>query len=997
MKKPSLYNSFRFAETPFNEMMKTRISKVLLVSSEYDYFGLEEDGRIEEQLFNEYNSLNLEYPPRIIHAKDAATAMRVLNGTYIDLVISMLNVGGQSDVFQFAQAIKNKFPEKPVVVLTPFSREVSLRLSKEDLSGIDYVFSWLGHADILLAIIKLIEDQNNAEHDILTGGVQAILLVEDSVRYYSSYLPNIYKMILSQSKKFMKEGLNANAQMLRMRGRPKLLLARNYEQAVEMYDKYQNNLLGVISDTKYPRNGNLDDKAGIKFIEKLKENDRFLPILLQSSDLSNKIAADDLNVGFMHKYSKTLSTELSEFINEYFAFGVFKFKDPKTKKTIGEAEDLQSLQKWIFEIPDNSFEYHITRNHFSKWLNARAVFPIAELVRQVSKDDFQNLMEVRVFLSNAISNYRKSIARGMIAKFNRNSYDELFIFSRIGNGYIGGKARGLAFLDNLIKKNPELEMFDNVNVRIPRTVVLSTEVFDKFIEINNLQHFALSDLDNSKILDRFIASRLPDDIVPDLEKFLEAAKNPIAIRSSSVLEDSHYQPFAGVYSTFMISNAAPDFATNLEQLQQAVKCVYASVFFKGTKAYMLATSNLIDEEKMGIVLQEVCGNRYGNRFYPSFSGVARSVNFYPIELEKSEDGIANVALGLGRHIVEGKKTIRFSPKYPQKILQLSSPNAALSETQRHFSSLDLDWTKFKPSVDEGINIIEQPIDEAEKDGSLYDISSVYDYRDNTVKEGRMYEGKRLITFANVLKHKSFPLAEILQKVLKLCSEAMNNPVELEFAVNLHPENGGLPVFNLLQIRPIVEDNEELDVNVENIEKDATIISSSMVLGNGFIKEIYDLIYVKTESFGSENNIKIVPVIERLNNQLTAENRNFVLIGPGRWGSSDSWLGIPVKWSQISGARLIVESGLNNYRIDPSQGTHFFQNLTSFKVGYFTINPYRNDGFYDLDFLNQQEAIYEDEFLRHIRFEKQICIKIDGKHNKGVLMKPDIECQKNEDL
>jgi len=987
MNKNPEQSSFRFTETPFNLLMHNRIHQVLLITSEYDAFTLEEDGRIEEQLFNEYISLNLHHPPRIINARTAKEALKILNSTYIDLIVTMINIGDKQDVFEFAKSIKEIYPTKPIVVLTPFSREVTLRLSHEDLSSIDYVFSWLGHADIMLAIIKLIEDKMNVDDDIRQAGVQCILLVEDSIRYYSSYLPNMYKITLQQAKVFMQEGLNEHRQMQRMRGRPKILLARNYEQAEELYEKYKNNLLGIISDTKYPRNGELDSLAGVKFFQKVKEDDKFIPLLLQSSNQDNRKHAEELGVGFLHKYSESLSRELRDFMNEYFAFGAFRFINPQTGQTIAKAEDLHALYKRIDEISNESFEYHITRNHLSKWLNARALFPIAELFRHVAREDFSSINQVKEFVKNAIVSYRKSTSRGIIAKFNKDNYDETLIFSRIGDGYIGGKARGLAFLDVIIKKNRELENYKGVTIRIPRTVVLSTEIFDRFLEHNSLYSIALSNEPDEKILNAFISASLPNDVIQDLKEFLKVASNPIAVRSSSLLEDSHYQPFAGVYSTYMIPNSHHKDELNLLHLQLAVKSVYASVYFRETKAYMSATSNVIDEEKMAIVLQEVCGTQYNERFYPSFSGVLRSINFYPIELEKPEDGIVTVALGLGKHIVEGKQALRFSPKYPKKILQLSSPAHALNDTQKTFEALDLNPDKFSASIDEGINIKTFTIKDAENDGSISNIASVYDLSDNVIKEGSIYKGKRIITFSNILKHDNFPLADILQKIMRICSEAMNSAVEIEFAVDLTLTKNKYPIFNLLQIRPIAEQTPDQRVDLDNIENKDTIISSNSALGDGIIREIYDIVYVKPETFNSANNLKIVDFIDELNRKFAAEKRNYILIGPGRWGSSDSWLGIPVKWANISSARLIIESGLENYRIDPSQGTHFFQNLTSFRVGYFTINPYKKDGFYDIDFLSKQPTVYENEFIRHVKFEEEIVIKIDGKKSKGVVMKP----------
>jgi CheY-like chemotaxis protein len=979
-------SKYYFAETAFNQLMKKRISHVLLLCSSYDAFILEEDGRIDEQIFMEYVSLNLRYPPQFILASTAKETLEILRSEPIDLIITMLSVDDM-DVFAMAKQIKSEIADISIVLLTAFSRDASMKLGQADTSAIDYVFSWLGNADLLLAIIKLIEDKMNVEHDVKEVGVQTIILVEDSVRFYSSYLPHIYKIIFKHSKKFMIEGLNEHQQMMRMRGRPKILLATNYEEAIEFYESYKSNLLGIISDITYKRKGVMDKRAGIKLCEKIKKDDPFLPILLQSSELSNKLMAKMVKVGFIHKHSKTLSLELKEFISEFFAFGDFKFIDPKTYKVMNTASDLKSLQDIIFQIPENSLEYHIERNHFSKWLTARALFPIAEIFKYLKPEDFQNLSQVRHFLYDTISSYRKNKGRGIISKFYRDRYDEYQIFSRIGDGSIGGKARGLAFVDSLIKRNWLLDKYDDVFISIPRTVVLSTDIFDEFMEDNSLYRIALSEISDEGILQHFQAASLPGRIHRDLYSFIRHVNNPIAVRSSSLLEDSHYQPFAGVYSTYMVPLNKADENSMIVMLSSAIKSVYASVYFKSSKSYMTATSNVIDEEKMAIVLQEICGNSYGDKFYPTISGVARSVNFYPIEPEKPEDGIVNIAFGLGKYVVEGDTTLRFSPKYPKKVLQLSNPEMALRETQKKFFALDLDAEKYKASLDDGVNLKYLRVKEAENDGTLKFVASTYDFQNNIVRDGLNYEGKRIITFANILKYGMFPLAEIVTNLLEIGQKEMNNPVEIEFAVNLDVPKDSPKIFNVLQIRPIVDNRERIDEDLEKIVEKDTIISSKSALGNGIIDDVYDIVYVKPEKFDPAHTKEIAELIGKMNERFLESGNQYVLIGPGRWGSSDPWLGIPVKWTHISNARVIVESGLDNFRIDPSQGTHFFQNLTSFRVGYFTINPYTNDGFYDIPFLDEQEVVAEDEWIRHVRFKTPIVIKIDGQKKLGVVMKP----------
>ncbi len=977
---------FYFSDTSFKQLMRKRIYHVLLISSTYDAFVLEDDGRIDEQIFIEYVSLNLRYPPQFILAHSEEDAFNAMEEEKIDLVISMLS-SESTDTFNLAERMKEKYPKIPFVILTPFSREISLRVNQQEISAADYIFSWLGNADLLLAVIKLIEDKMNVEHDVKEVGVQVILLVEDSIRFYSSYLPNIYKIIFKQSRDFMLEGLNEHQQMLRLRGRPKILLATNYEQAIQLYEKYKRNMLGIITDMSYPRSGQKDKRAGIKLIEKIHQDDPYMPVLLQSAEEESKKLASRLKVGFIDKNSKTISVELKNFIREYFAFGDFVFTNPDTGEEIERASDLKDLQDKLFMIPDEALRYQLSRNWLSRWLRARALFPLAEMLMDITLDDFDSLDEVRRYLFDAITSFRISKARGVIAQFRRDRFDEYMTFTRIGDGSIGGKARGLAFLDMIIKRNKLLEKWPDIMITIPRTVVLSTDVFDEFMEENNLYEVALSDTDDEEILQRFVKARLPFRVHEDLYTLVNYVRSPIAIRSSSLLEDSHYQPFAGIYSTYMIPFVPDNDRLMMEMLGTAIKSVYASTYYKASKAYMTATSNVIDEEKMAIVLQTVTGQRYGKRYYPTISGVARSINFYPIGQEKPGDGIANLAFGLGKYIVDGGMTLRFSPKYPQKVLQTSTPEMALKETQKHFFALNLDHHSFGPTIDDSANLLYLRIKEAEDDSSMRFVASTFDYHSNMVRDGVKHDGKKIITFNNILKHSTFPLAEILQEVLKIGQREMGKPIELEFTVELNVPANYPKTFYLLQIRPIVDNKETIDKDLHKVRKEDSIIWCDSALGNGILDSIRDFVYIRPESFEAGNNTEIADKIGKINNEFLESGENYILVGPGRWGSADPWLGIPVKWPQISAARVIVESGLKDYHIDPSQGTHFFQNLTSFRVGYFTINPFIKEGFYDVDFLNKEEAVYEDEHIRHIRFEKPLRVEIDGKNNMGVIYKP----------
>ncbi len=975
-------DQYEFTEISYQHLMQKRIINVLLICSNYDAFMLEEDGRINEKIFLEYTSKNLRYPPQFTQASSSERAFELLKTKDFDLVITMLNVG-KVDAFEMAREVKKRYPAIPIVVLTHFSREVTVKLANEDLSSIDYVFCWLGNPGLLLAIIKLLEDQMNASYDVDVIGVQAILLVEDSVRYYSSYLPNIYKVIFDQTNELMTEGLNEHRKTLRMRARPKILLAKTYEQALKLYRKYNQNLLGIISDISYERKGQRDREAGIRLARHIRRKNKQLPILLQSSDTWDNKMMQELEVTFIDKYSKTLLIELKHYIKDNYGFGDFVFQDPDTSMELERANNLHSLQVKISRVSSRCLEYHVSNNHFSRWLKARALFSIANLFAEKSREDFNNIEEIRSYLIDSIANYRRMKGRGIIA----SHIDEYAVFTRLGDGQLGGKARGLAFIDSVINRYKIMHAWENVTVAIPRTVVLTTDIFDEFMEENDLYEFALSNESDEDILQKFVYSKSPVRMRSFIKQMTGFFKSPLAVRSSSLLEDSHYQPFAGVYTTYMISNNHPDPLVRLQQLEQAIKSVYASVFYKESKAYIEATSNVIDEEKMAVVIQEVSGRSYGNKFYPTISGVARSVNFYPIEPERYEDGVANIAFGLGKTIVEGGVSLRFSPRHPKNNLQLSSLELALRDSQKMFYSLDLDPDKFQPSIDDTVNLFHLKIKAAEKDSSMKFVASTFDYEDQIIREGTYEGGKKIITFANVLRHNSFPLAEILQELLEIGQKEMNNQVEIEFAVNLDTPPNQPQAFYFLQIRPIVETQEKNRIKITHHDPEESIIISNQALGNGIIENIKDFIYVKPEAFNPAHTHKIASVIDQLNSKMVARKKNYILVGPGRWGSADPWLGIPVKWAQISGARLIVEAGMHHFRIDPSQGTHFFQNLTSFNVGYLTINPHVNEGYYDLDFLNEIKAEYEDEYVRHVSFSNPLIIKIDGSKKTGIVLKP----------
>lgn len=978
---------FRFKDTSFANLMNKRIYNVLLVATKYDSFMLEDDGRIDEQIFNEYMSLNLRYPPRFTQVSSDADALRELEENHYELVIQMPNMD-DVDMFSLARTIKSHHEDIPFVVLTPFSREVSKRLAKEDLSAVDYVFSWLGNSDLLLAIIKLIEDSMNVEHDTQSVGVQVILLVEDSIRFYSSALSNLFKIVLEESKNFSKEALNEHQQMLRMRGRPKIMLARTYEEAVAIYSKYSNNILGVVSDMSYMQGGVKEKLAGYNLGKWIKKQDKFLSIVFASSETHNKVYADELECSFIDKNSKSFPLDLKKQIMNNFGFGDFIIINPETNEVINRIRNLKDLQKNIFTIPTESLAYHMSHNHFSRFFYSRAIFPIAEWLKKLDISDFKDVEDARQMIYDAIIEYRRIKNSGIVAVFDKDRFDEFSNFVRIGNGSLGGKGRSIAFMDNIVKEHIELNDYKDVLVKIPRTVVLCTDIFDEFMETNDLYPIALSDRPDEEILRYFLKASLPERLIEDFMAFLEVVRAPIAVRSSSLLEDSHYQPFAGVYSTYMIPSLDDRYET-LRLLSSAIKAVYASVFYKDSKTYMVATQNLIDQEKMAVVLQEAVGTTYGTRFYPTLSGVARSLNFYPIGNEKAEEGIANIVLGLGKYIVDGGVSLRFSPYHPNSVIQLSTLDLTLRDTQRFFYALDLHDIQKEFSTNDDFNLLKLTVKDADKDGAIRYISSTYDPVDQVIYDGYYEEGRRIISFASILQHNVFPLSDILKQALHIGQEEMGRAVEIEFAADLNNKGNGC--FYLLQIRPIVQNKELSNEDLSKVTLDETILYSNNVLGHGITNDVYDIIYVKTKDFNAGNNQAVTMQIEELNKQFLDNDKNYILVGPGRWGSSDSWLGIPVKWSQISNARVLVELGLDSYKVEPSQGTHFFQNLTSFGVGYFSVNRHVTDGgFFDEDFLNSQPAVYESDYIRHIQFKSPIVIKINGKKKLGVVLKPSLD-------
>ena len=990
---PQKFNNFFLKDVSFVNLMTRRIFNVLIVANPYDAFMLEDDGRIDEKLFAEYIELGMRYPPTFTQVSTTEEANEVLQTTDIDLVICMPG-NADNDAFAVARDVKQKAPYVPCVVLTPFSHGITKRIENEDMSIFDFVFCWLGNTNLILSIIKLIEDQMNIEHDIKEAGVQMILLVEDNIRFYSSVLPNLYSYILAQSKNFSTEALNPHAAAQRKRGRPKVVLATTYEEAIHWYEMYHDNVLGVISDTRFPMkgvNGRLahveegDPEAGLKLLREIRRRDEYVPLILQSSEIINKEKAEKEHFHFIDKNSKKMNIDIRHLLEEHMGFGDFIFRDPTTKAEVARVSTLKELQDNIFEIPDDSMLYHISRNHMSRWLCARAIFPVSQFLKTVTWHKLQDVQAHRQIIFDAIVQYRRMKNVGIVAVFDRGKFDRYAHFARIGDGSLGGKGRGLAFLDNIVKRHPELQQWENAKVTIPKTVVLCTDLFDEFMDSNNLWGIALSDASDEEILAQFMRAQLPDSLIADFFTFFDAVKAPIAVRSSSLLEDSHYQPFAGIYSTYMIPYLQDKYEM-LRMLACAIKGVYASVYYKDSKAYMTATSNVIDQEKMAVILQEVVGKQYGDRYYPTFSGVLRSLNYYPIGDETAEEGIVSLALGLGKYIVDGGQTLRVSPYHPHQVLQTSEMETALKETQTRFYALDMSHIGADFKVDDGFNILNLRVKEADKDGSLTYIASTYDPYDQIIRDGIYEGGRKIISFCGVLQQGVFPLPELLQLVQKLGADGMKRPVEIEFACNINDDRTG--ELYLLQIRPIVDSKQVLDEDLAAIPDEQCLLRSQNSLGHGISEDVVDVVYVKTDDeFTAANNPQIADEIAQINKRFLDEDKNYILIGPGRWGSSDYWLGIPVKWPHISAARVIVEQGLKNYHVDPSQGTHFFQNLTSFGVGYFTINTYTGDGVMQQKILDDMPAVEETELVRHVRFDHPLKIMMDGKKQHAVVLLP----------
>ena len=978
-------------ERDYHSLISHRIRRILMICSNYDAFILEEDGQIESRIYEEYIELNLSNPPKFIWAQSSEKAYNIiLNDNDIDMIICMYNAG-DAGVFSLASKLKEEGRKIPFVLLTHFSKEIYRRLMHQDMSVIDSVFSWHGNADLIVAIVKLFEDKLNAENDILKVGVQAILLVEDSVRYYSTYLPELYRLILKQSAEFLKETLNEQQKKYRKRSRPKILLATNYEDAVRYYEKYKENLLGVISDIGFvlrkndsPQDEKLD--AGLDLAKMIKADDPTMPVLLQSSQESFAEEASRIGAGFLRKYSKTLIIQLTEYIKDEFCFGDFVFRD-HNREEYGRAGNLKDLEKCIKTIPDDVLLYNTSRNMLSKWFYARGLFTLAGRFKSVRDSHFSNTEQLRQYVSQEIHDYHALTGRGIIAHFDKDSYEKYIWFARAGEGSLGGKARGLAFLNSLILKHKLNDKYPSIKVSIPRTMVIATDYFEEFIIENGLQYVIDSEVSDDDILSEFVASRLPERLVEELRVFVSTVSSPLAVRSSSKLEDSNYQPFAGVYTTYMIP-LTDNRDQMLRLLGKAVKSVYASVYFSGSRAYIQTTGNLLSEEKMGVIIQSICGTQHDGYYYPMLSGVARSVNYYPIGSEKKEDGIVNLAFGLGKTVVDGGQTLRFDPKYPKKILQLSDTSLALRDTQKEMYVLDLRPGSFKTSRDDGINLVKLPVSDALKSFGYPElVASTFSVDDRRIVPGVTARGARIISFDAILKYGKFPLAKLIEELMEICRKELMCDIELEFAADVIPEYGGNAiVLKLLQVRPAGVYDEDADMTYGQVSGmlSEVLLTSENALGSGSISGMDYILYVDPAGFDSSYTRQMATEIAEMNAFVKNEGGNYLLIGPGRWGSSDPWLGIPVVWSDISEAKMIVECGIPGYQIEPSQGTHFFQNITSLGVGYLTVNTVTGKGMVDTGRICSMECIKESKSVKLFRAPSELAAFIDRETSRAIV-------------
>jgi CheY-like chemotaxis protein len=970
----------------FDNLMPFKVQNILLVSSLYDSFILREDGRLNELLIDESLELNLRQIPGITHVSSCAEALELARSQpRFNLIVTNLTVADMTAA-QLAREVKRAGLDVPVVVLAYDYREVKNFISRNPVTDVERIFLWQGNARILIAIVKYIEDKRNVLHDTRAMGVPVLLVVEDNIRYYSSFLPVIYTELIKQSRRVIQEGINVAHKLVRMQARPKILLSSNFEDAAQLVQEYREYLIGLVSDVEFPWEGRLSPEAGFELARMMKALVPDVPVVLQTSRTEFRPRALAAGYSFLRKRSPTLLKDLRRILTEQVGFGDFVFRLPDLRE-VGRAKDLSELEEHLQTVSAESLMYHAQSNHFSHWLMARTEFALAAKLRPRKVSDFNGPEHLRRDLIESINDYRREQSELLIGDFNAETFKPSESgFLRIGSGSLGGKARGLAFVRHLLRKNRIARRFPNVRIAVPPALVLATDAFDQFMAENNLLDFALGCDDDAEILQRFLAAPIPEKLHEDLKAFLEQVTYPLAVRSSSLLEDSQYQPFTGVYETFMLSNQQLDPEQRLAELLDAIKRVYASTFSRHAKAYVRATPYRLEEEKMAVIVQQLVGSTHGQRFYPDFSGVVRSHNFYPVPPMSFADGIAAVALGLGRAVVDGGKCLTFCPRYPQNLLQFSSVEDILANSQTDFWALSLN------GVPEGrpghLHEMRFDLDTAEADGTLPPVASTYSVDNEAVYDGVSRPGVRIVSFAPMLKHNIFPLATILETLVKAGEHALGIPVEIEFAVRLPRRSSEAAEFGFLQIRPLTLSRDHQDLSVGDVDPQQLLCQSNQVLGNGRIENLYDVVVVDSQRFERSRSQEVAKAVAHLNGLLSADNRPYLLIGVGRWGSNDPWLGIPVEWDEISGARVIVEAGFRDFRVTPSQGSHFFQNLTAFQIGYFTVNPDAGEGSVDWDWMTAQPSVDEDGCVRHLRFDAPIRVIMNSRTSQGVVFKPE---------
>lgn len=967
----------------FHELMAKKVRDILLVSTPYDAWIMEEDCRLSERIIHEYRGLNLSNPPRFTWVATAGEALSTLDKKKFDLVITMLHLADM-DAFVLGREIKKKDPDLPVILLThsALPSDESSRVFTQP-PGIDRTFVWSGDTDILVALVKSAEDSMNVDHDTESAGIRVILFVEDSPVYISALLPVLYRELVCQTQAVLEEGLNEEHRLLTMRARPKILVARNYEEAIRLYERYEPYVLGVISDVRFPRNGKLDENAGVAFLSKIKRERFDIPLLLTSSESSNAVKALEIPAFFVDKNSPSLISEVRSFFLEHLCFGDFIFRAPDGRE-IARASNTRSFERLLHKIPDDTFTYHTSRNDFSRWLFARTEIMLASKVRPISHDDFSSVNKHRNYLISIIKARRSRRQKGVVVNFEAGEFDLDTEFFKIGTGSLGGKARGLAFVSNLLKRLPAIhKKFEKVNIFVPQAMVITTEGFEAFVEANDLKGLSKSDAPDKEVAQKFRKAIFPQWIADDLKAYLARITYPLAVRSSSLLEDAQFRAYAGLYQTYMVPNDHADLETRLSQLINAIKLVYASTYFQSPKAFSRRVGQRTEEEKMAVIIQQLVGERYGDYFYPAISGVAQSHNYYPFSKMQPEEGIATIAMGLGKTVMEGEKALRFSPKYPQILPQRTTVDDILENAQRYFFSLKMGGPYPELGINEDANLAKREVGDVPEDPPMKLLASTYIPEEHRIRDTTHIPGYRVLTFSQVLKFDLFPLADLLSDVLQIGQEGMGCPVELEFSVNWPLNQQRKPEFALLQLRPMTARSELGQVEISQADVSRAFCHSYHALGNAEKTDIANIIYVKPDSFDAGRTPDIAREIGGLNSNLLRLGKKYLLIGPGRWGSADRWLGIPVTWAEICGVGAIVETSLPELKAEPSQGSHFFHNISSLGINYVMVSDSKED-FLDWNWLTSLAKVNETTFVAHVELAKPFVLKVDGRSSRCVI-------------